>query len=151
MSPHTCKFYNGDHHNKCCDAGVDYESVTTEPERLLGKAFRKPCVNWGKFKAGNPMSALQQAEWEKRGTCDKYTEPTPEEVVKYEQEMHAHAERMMKGIEATMDIRKKYKGQNWKGVIECPICKGRLHVSHAAMNGHVWGKCETVNCLAWME
>lgn len=33
-------------------------------------------------------------------------------------------------------------------VIECPVCKGKLHLSQA---GHVWGKCETPNCVAWME
>jgi len=36
-------------------------------------------------------------------------------------------------------------------VVECPVCKGRLHLSQAAYNGHVHGKCETVGCLSWME
>ena len=36
-------------------------------------------------------------------------------------------------------------------VIECPACKGRLHLSQAAYNGHVWGKCETEGCVSWME
>ena len=36
-------------------------------------------------------------------------------------------------------------------VIECPVCKGRLHLSQAAYNGHVWGKCETKDCVAWMQ
>lgn len=36
-------------------------------------------------------------------------------------------------------------------VIECPACKGRLHLSQAAYNGHVWGKCETPACVEWME
>lgn len=35
--------------------------------------------------------------------------------------------------------------------IECPVCKGRLHLSQAASNGHVHGKCETKDCLSWME
>ncbi len=36
-------------------------------------------------------------------------------------------------------------------IIECPICKGRLHLSQAASNGHVHGKCETEGCVSWME
>lgn len=36
-------------------------------------------------------------------------------------------------------------------VIECPACKGRLHLSQAAYNGHVWGQCETKGCVSWME
>lgn len=38
-----------------------------------------------------------------------------------------------------------------QGVIECPACKGRLHLSQAAYNGHVWGQCETPGCAQWME
>lgn len=36
-------------------------------------------------------------------------------------------------------------------VVECPACKGKLHLSQSAYNGHVWGKCETEGCLSWME
>lgn len=36
-------------------------------------------------------------------------------------------------------------------VIECPVCKGRLHLSQASCNGHVHGHCETADCVSWME
>lgn len=36
-------------------------------------------------------------------------------------------------------------------VIECPECKGRLHLSQSAYNGHIHAKCETVGCVSWME
>lgn len=36
-------------------------------------------------------------------------------------------------------------------VIECPVCKGRLHLSQSSYNGHVHGRCETPDCLNWME
>lgn len=36
--------------------------------------------------------------------------------------------------------------------IDCPTgCGGKLHLSQAAYNGHVWGKCTTEDCLSWME
>ena len=38
------------------------------------------------------------------------------------------------------------------GILECPKCKGRLHWTRAiAYNGHVHARCETEDCLAWME
>lgn len=37
------------------------------------------------------------------------------------------------------------------GTIECPKCKGVLHFSKAKSNGHTRGKCESENCLSWME
>lgn len=36
-------------------------------------------------------------------------------------------------------------------VIECPKCKGRLHLSQSSYNGHVHGNCETEGCVSWME
>lgn len=36
-------------------------------------------------------------------------------------------------------------------VIECPKCKGRLHLSQSSYNGHVHGHCETEGCVRWME
>lgn len=43
------------------------------------------------------------------------------------------------------------KGNGGRGQIECPICKGNLHYSVASYNGHLWGKCETEGCVAWMQ
>ncbi len=36
------------------------------------------------------------------------------------------------------------------GTVECPKCKGTLYYTVAASNGHLWGRCETKDCLAWM-
>lgn len=36
-------------------------------------------------------------------------------------------------------------------VIECPACKGKLHLSQSSYNGHVHGQCETEGCVSWME
>jgi len=43
----------------------------------------------------------------------------------------------------------KEKGE--KGVIECPACNNDLQWTRAKINGHVWGKCKTENCLSWMQ
>lgn len=36
-------------------------------------------------------------------------------------------------------------------VIECPACKGLLHLSQSSYNGHVHGRCETPGCVRWLE
>ncbi len=52
---------------------------------------------------------------------------------------------------AIVEINQKHGKTNAQGVIECPLCKGKLHYTVAACNGHIWGKCETENCLSWMQ
>jgi hypothetical protein len=37
------------------------------------------------------------------------------------------------------------------GIIKCPKCSGQLHYRVAKLNGHVHAKCQTENCLSWME
>jgi len=49
------------------------------------------------------------------------------------------------------EVKQVHAGKNWQGTRECPVCKGVLHLSHAGCNGHVWGKCETEDCLSWLE
>ncbi len=61
-------------------------------------------------------------------------------------------EEIFRGIDkATENIKLLHGKSNARGTIECPICKGKLHYTVASLNGHVHGKCETENCLSWME
>lgn len=55
---------------------------------------------------------------------------------------------VMRGIKPWRDA---HKGKSAAEVVECPACNGRLHLSIAAYNGHVHGKCETPGCVSWME
>lgn len=145
MQKGLCKHYSGSFHNKTCGAGVCYDDVTPFPKKT-GCALRRPCRQIPIF-----TEPHQLAEFEKRGKCDKYEEPTQDDLDKYE----AGIQTMMRNFEASLPligrVKKTHKGQDWQGVEECPICKGKLHMTHAAYNGHVHGKCETENCLSWME
>lgn len=47
--------------------------------------------------------------------------------------------------------RAKWRGKSHREVVECPACKGRLHLSINAYNSHVHGRCETDGCVEWME
>jgi hypothetical protein len=36
-------------------------------------------------------------------------------------------------------------------IIECPLCKGQLHLGQSSYNGHCRGRCETEGCITFME
>lgn len=36
-------------------------------------------------------------------------------------------------------------------VIECPKCKGKLHLSQSSYDGHVHSHCATEGCVFWVE
>lgn len=156
MKKCACKFYNGDFHNTHCDAGVAYRDVTTDPDNRLGIAFRKPCIDWEAFKAGNPMSAGQRAEWEKHGTCAKRQAPTDEEIAAWEEDMKKHTAKMMLTIPIISKVKQEHN-ESWAGVVECPACKGKLHLKLDRFGGihgpqkRCHGKCETEGCVSWME
>lgn len=145
MQKGLCKHSNGSFHNKTCLAGVCYRDVTPDPD-APGSALRLPCRTIPVF-----TTPSQLDEFNKRGTCDKYEEPTQDDLDKYEQGIQT----MMRNFEASLPligrVKKEHKGRDWQGVEECPVCKGKLFMTHAAYNGHVHGKCETADCLSWME
>jgi len=146
MKAGTCKYFTGTFHNTHCQAGVCYHDVTTEPNKLQGQALRIPCHSIPIM-----CSPAQLEEFEKRGKCEKYCDPTPDEIAAYEAEMKAHMDKFLLSLPIIEKVKKEHKGKDWKGVEECPVCKGRLHMTHAKFNGHVWGQCETKGCLSWME
>lgn len=148
MRKGTCKFFNGAFHNECCQAGIRYEDVTPEPERRTGKALRIPCHSQLFFSAPNKG---QLAEFAKRGTCAKYTEPSDEEIAEHEAKMRAAISRITATIPLIGRIKDAHRGENWSGVDTCPTCAGILQLTHAGLNGHVWGQCETKGCVSWME
>ena len=83
--------------------------------------------------------------------CEHLRRPTADEIAAHDKWMAGRLSRLgtvMTGIKAW---REAHKGKSASEVVECPACKGRLHLSIAARNGHVHGKCETDGCVAWME
>ena len=65
---------------------------------------------------------------------------------------HTSLERVSAAIKVAGEWRVKPKpAADRYQVVECPVCKGRLHLSQSAYNGHVHSKCETRGCLSWTE
>jgi hypothetical protein len=121
-----CKHFNGIFINKACAAGISYEGQ--EPRH-------RPC-----FKdEGSDI------------TCPQRDFPSPAEVDKELADIEENNSRMNLIYPLIARIKKDHAGSDWSGAERCPACGGNLHLSHASLNGHVWGKCETPNCVAWME
>jgi len=127
--PGRCQHFTGIQ-NTTCNAGVVYEQV-----RVNGPI---PCIT---------------LNGTRNDCCPKYREPTPEEIAADEAEFEAVTARyrlVMEAIRGWRTWTKKNRVAKQE-VVECPACKGRLHLSQAAYNGHVWGKCETAGCVDWMQ
>jgi hypothetical protein len=128
-----CRHFSGIM-DKTCKAGICYRELVGGPD--LGWATRLPCH--GK---SDPEIV----------PCDKYDALTDECIARIEAEREASAERFCKAIPIIGAVKEDHRGEDWEGDVTCPVCGGVLHLSHAAHNGHVWGRCETKGCLAWME
>jgi len=159
MNQGTCIHYAGFLTEGCCNAGVNYRDAFGGE---AGIVLRMPCHQFrilpahgrGTYiKAGEPTI---RKEIDRRGQamipCKLLRLPTDDEVEQDRKETDAMFERVMAGMKVAAEWRVKPKpDQDRHGVLECPVCKGRLHVSQSAYNGHVHGKCETEDCVSWME
>ena len=83
--------------------------------------------------------------------CDKFAPKTMDELQAEDDAAEASIARTLAAMTVVPEIKQAHKGKNWSGTRVCPVCDGTLHLSHAASNGHVHGRCETDGCVAWME
>jgi hypothetical protein len=116
-----------------CRAGVRYDE--------LGKTAKdRPCILNSPF--SNPDTS----------TCPQVCRVTREQAEKIVDDMDAAYKRAVAGITVAASWRAKQKPKaDRHEVVECPICKGKLYLSQSSYNGHVRGRCETPNCVAWVE
>lgn len=132
MRTGICKHFNGIQ-DTLCDAGLDMRAVTGGAP--TGWTRRMPCFS-------SNGSEIQ---------CERYEEPTADDLAQHEADFEAAMERLRLVGPLVVEIKREHKGLSWSGTRECPVCKGVLHLSHSAYNGHVHVRCETEGCLAWME
>ena len=128
-----CIHFRDASRNETCEAGVEYASWdgTKFPQR--------PCfLDNGQSRPGALI-------------CPKLRCPTPDEIAAHEEWIERRMDLMGAVMVGIGPWRKAHKGKSTAEVVECPACKGRLHLSIAAYNGHVHGRCETDGCVSWME
>jgi hypothetical protein len=125
-----CRHFTGTQH-KVCKAGVNYDDV-----------IPIPCI-------GRIGSEVEPA------LCEKKSCWTREEAIDIEKERAERTKRFMLGFGAAHDDAKAKgykKGHGGNDSLPCPVCgTGTLHYSVASYNGHLWGKCSTVDCVSWMQ
>ena len=74
--------------------------------------------------------------------------PTPEELAE-----DAEAEAWITNTLTMLPILKKeFKpGEGGVSKTPCPICGKLVHASRSSYNGHLNVRCETDDCMSWME
>lgn len=129
--------------NGRCKAGVVYEDQFTNPDKSQPPHF-------GIFKRICCMSGNERTHEEQIAACPKWLRRTREQGEALADDIEASMNRMRIVGPVVSEWRKRPpKGK--QEVIECPACKGRLHLSQSSYNGHVHGQCETEGCVSWME
>ena len=127
-----CRHFNGVS-NKTCRSGVDYREIT-------GGTMRLPCF------ADRPAPR----------PCDRYEEPTDEEIAADRARIDARMEEMRREgilLKPLLErIRRDHKKRSGSGVDDCPCCEGgKLSWSIAGYNGHIHMRCTTRGCVAFMQ
>jgi hypothetical protein len=132
-----CRYFTGIQ-NETCKAGINVRQLVGGSD--LGWARRMPCF----------LRDVGTCEV----NCEKRKFPTREEAEKSVTESDALLEEVLSAVVlAQADAKKKGLGigNGGSGSVICPRCAGILRYSIAGLNGHLWGKCATVDCLSWMQ
>lgn len=164
MNEGTCIHYTGilriNPREASCNAGVFYwDKFDGDAPGIL---LRAPCVQFrilpahGKGTYVRPGEPTVRQEIDRKGQavmpCEYLQLPTAEEV---ERDRIADKAELDKAV-AALNVASAWRvtpkpATDRHEVIECPACKGRLHLSQSCLNGHVHGACETKGCVSWME
>lgn len=119
-----------------CAAGMDLKTIKKVATGPKGIKWG-PCI--GGHELPNPLEH-----------CPHWIRRTREMGEKRADDI-AKALHRMEVVMPAVDKWREKKPLGKAEVIECPSCKGRLHLSQSSYNGHVHAKCETPDCVAWME
>lgn len=141
MSFIHCNHYNGrDLFNGStggkCRAGVDPIYSFCGGDRF-GWVKKVPCLRT------NETDAI----------CPAAEYPTQEEARQKAAEFEAYIDdfvALLTKVRPAIEAQHKATGA-WSGTLDCPKCAKPLHWSKAQCNGHVHARCETEECVAWME
>lgn len=121
-----------------CALGCDASKRMKEAHEA-GEPNMSPCIGGHK----SPNGLARCPKWERRSM---------EHAEKRADAMEAAMRDMMIVDPVVYAWRTKPKpARDRLEVIECPVCKGKLHLSQSSYNGHVHAHCETPECVSFME
>lgn len=147
LSRGQCKHFNGIQNNQC-RAGVAY----TRP--LPCTEYIERTADGATFlRAGEEAATVTYVEaFADAPPCPCREVPTEEEVQASRREAEDQLSKTLTAIKVAGEWRVRPKPSvDRYGTVECPICKGKLHLSQSSCNGHVHGQCETEGCVSWRE
>ena len=147
LSKGQCKHFNGVQNEKC-RAGVVYQRPLPCTEYI------ERSERGGTFlRAGEePVALTPVASFAEAAPCPCREVPTEEEVQQSRREAEDMLAKTMAALKVAGEWRVKPKpATDRQGVVECPVCHGKLYLSQSAYNGHVHGQCETKDCVSWRE
>ena len=126
-----------------CNAGCDINALRIKPtqEEQARGIFGQPCIKGHLL----PDATAVCPSWIRR--TREMGEARADGIEKFWKNMQVVGP-------VVSEWRKGWSKKNRVGkaeVIECPACKGKLHLSQAAVNGHVHVLCETAGCVSWIE
>ena len=132
MSRPWCKHYYGMHKQNTCEAGVKFASL-----KYYGTTqFISSCPCFGP----------------ELGECSQATYPTAEEMAAHDAEIAARFEKTVKARAAILAHCDGGK-EGTIGTIDFPACGGKntLEFRQSGYNGHISAKCQTEDCVHWVE
>lgn len=130
-----CRFFNGSVHNKKCKKNINYRSLVGGAD--FGWVARLPCSGY---------SPLRKEPVAKCKFLDFYTQ---EELLQQEKEFQERFDFIIKAVGLIKSYAKEKQVNG--GLIHCPKCEKPLHFSISNLNGHIWAKCESKDCIQFME
>ena len=110
-----------------CKAGVDYHQYD-------GPFDMMPCL-------GSSPQAIAR--------CPQFSGWTAEENAARELEYQQAWARITLAIKAIREAAQGDRG--CVGRTACPSCNGHLHYSIARVNGHIHARCDTPNCVSFIQ
>ena len=155
MNRGTCIHYTGLRPGSVepsCAKGVDMRE--TFDGKAPGIFMRMPCMTLTRSLDDNnkPVYATRDRRGHQEIPCALREFPTDEQIEQSDRDTKRAFDNALLGIKIAGQWRVKPKpAQDRHEVVECPACKGKLHLTQSSYNGHVHGKCETEKCIHWME
>jgi len=72
--------------------------------------------------------------------CDKFEPSDIADEIAWDRAVEESDRNMRLVMPIVAKVKQEHKRMNWQGSVPCPTGCGRtLRLSHAAINGHVWG------------
>lgn len=132
-----CQHYaRGKGADMICKAGMDLKTIKNV-------ATGDKQIKWGPCIEGHTLDNPHKY-------CPKWIRRTREQGEARADSIERSLNMMMLVMPMVNEWRKKLPFGKAE-IVECPVCKGKLHLSQSSYNGHVWGKCEIKDCVSWME